>query len=79
MSFRLIVTRPDGSVFQTSTDPLPTMTEVGLSALRTMGEEVGRVSIADVKRLGARIRDTPLGETVMHESSGYAFRAEDFH
>ncbi|MFF2094806.1 hypothetical protein [Streptomyces sp. NPDC058202] len=78
MSYRLIVTRPDGSLLQTSPDPLPTMTEVGLSALRVMGEEVGRVSIADVKRLGARIRDTPLGETVTHEPTGYQFRAEAF-
>lgn len=79
MSYRLIVTRPDGTTTQTSADPLTTMTDVGLSALRFLGTEITTgLKITDVKRFGARLRDTPPGETVTHESSGYRFRAEEF-
>ena len=78
MSYRLHVTRPDGTVTQTSVEPLATMTAVGLSALRFLGAEITTgLKIVDVKRFGARLRDTPLGETLKHDS-GYSFRTEEF-
>jgi hypothetical protein len=76
MSYRLIVTRPNGSQTHSSADPLPSRDAVGMSALRVLASEniaFGRNGLA----FGRRFRDTSLGETVTHQS-GYAFRMEQF-
>lgn len=77
MSFRLVVTRPDGSQFQSTTDPLPDREAVGMSALRVLAESgvaFGRAGLA----LGRDIRDADLGGTITHEATGYGFRTEQF-
>ena len=77
MPFRLIVTRPDGSQFHSTTNPLPDREAVGMSALRVLansGIAFGRAGLA----LGREIRDTELGETVTHQTTGYGFRTEQF-
>lgn len=76
MTYRLIVTRPNGSQTHSSADPLPDREAVGMSALHVLAAQniaFGRNGLA----FGRRLRDTPLGETVTHES-GYAFRTEQF-
>ena len=76
MTYRLIVTRPDGSQTQTSTDPLPDRGTVGMSALRFLAAQdiaFGGAGLA----FGRELRDAPLGETLTHES-GYGFRTEEF-
>ena len=76
MTYRLIVTRPDGSQTQTSTDPLPDLGTVGMSALRFLAAQdiaFGGAGLA----FGRELRDAPLGETLTHES-GYGFRTEEF-
>jgi hypothetical protein len=75
--YRLIVTRPNGSQFQSSTDPLPDREATGMSALKTLAAArvaFGRKGLA----LGQEIRDAELGKTVTHESSGYRFRVEEW-
>ena len=77
MSFRLIVTRPNGSQFQSTTEPLPDREAVGMSALRvlaTAGIAFGRAGL----QLGRDIRDANLGETVTHAGTGFGFRTEQF-
>lgn len=76
MSFRLIVTRPNGSQTHSSTEPLETRHAVALSALRALADQniaFGRAGLA----FGAQLRDAELGETLTHES-GYSFRIETF-
>jgi len=76
MSYRLIVTRPDGSQTHSSTDPLPTREAVGMSALRVLAAQniaFGRAGLA----FGRQLRDAAIGETLPH-ASGYAFRTEQF-
>lgn len=76
MSYRLIVTRPNGSQAHSSTDPLPTREAVGMSALRVLADQniaFGRAGLD----FGRQIRDAELGETLTHDS-GYAFRTEQF-
>lgn len=75
--YRVIVTRPDGTTFQTSTEPLPDRHATGLAVLRTLADEGAPCSIGDAKRFGARVRDAELGVTLTHDS-GYQFRAEAF-
>lgn len=76
MTFRLIVTRPDGSQTQTSADPLPGRGDVGMSALRFLAAQNVAFGSAGLA-FGRRLRDAELGETLTHES-GYAFRTEEF-
>jgi hypothetical protein len=76
MAYRLIVTRPNGSQTHSSTDPLPSREDVGMSALRVLAAQkiaFGRDGLA----FGRQLRDASLGETLTHES-GYAFRVEQF-
>ncbi|MFJ8538162.1 hypothetical protein [Streptomyces sp. NPDC093591] len=76
MTFRLIVTRPDGTQAHSSTEPLPTRHAVALSALRVLAAQdiaFGRAGLA----FGRQLRDAELGETLKHDS-GYAFRTEEF-
>lgn len=76
MTYRLIVTRPNGSQTQTSTDPLPDREAVGMSALRFLAAQdiaFGRAGLA----FGRELRDAALGETLTHDS-GYSFRTEAF-
>lgn len=77
MAYRLIVTRPDGTQFQTSTEPIPDRGTVGMSALRALAAEgtaFGRKGLA----LGRQVRDAEIGDTLTHEPSGYRFRTEPF-
>lgn len=76
MSYRLIVTRPDGSQFQSSTEPLPDGEAVGMSALRTLAGQ-GVPFGCDGLTFGREVRDAVLGVAVTHPT-GYAFRAEEF-
>lgn len=76
MTYRLIVTRPDGTQTQTSADPLPDRGTVGMSALRFLAAQdiaFGRAGLD----FGRQLRDAKLGETLTHDS-GYAFRTEEF-
>lgn len=76
MSFRLIVTSPNGSQAHSTTDPLATRDDVGMSALRVLADQniaFGRAGLA----FGRQLRDAELGETVIHDS-GYDFRTEQF-
>jgi hypothetical protein len=76
MSYRLIVTRPNGSQVHSSAEPLATRHAVALSALRILaGQNIafGRAGLA----FGCRLRDAALGETLTHDT-GYAFRTEEF-
>ena len=77
MPYRLVVTRPDGSQFQSTTEPLPDREAVGMSALRVLaasGVAFGRAGL----QLGRDIRDADIGGTVTHTETGYGFRTEDF-
>ncbi|NUS82761.1 MAG: hypothetical protein HOY75_08405 [Streptomyces sp.] len=77
MSYRLIVTRPTGEQFQSSTEPLPDREAAGMSALRALannGATFGRAGLV----LGRDIRDATIGTTVTHEATGYSFRTEHF-
>ncbi|MEU6016946.1 hypothetical protein ABZ826_23715 [Streptomyces sp. NPDC047515] len=77
MSYRLIVTRPNGSKFQSSTEPLADRETVGISALRALATAhiaFGRSGLV----LGRDIRDAAIGDTVTHDASGYSFRTEEF-
>jgi hypothetical protein len=77
MTYRLIVTRPDGSQAHATTEPLPTRHAVALSALRVLAAKniaFGKAGLA----FGRELRDAALGETLTHEPSGYAFRTEAF-
>lgn len=76
MPFRLIVTRPDQTEFQTDTDPLPNREATGTAALRALSGEGVRFGIAGMA-FGRQVRDAGLGESVTHES-GYSFRTEEF-
>lgn len=78
MGYRLIVTRPDGTTFQTHINPLESLTAVGVAAMGVLGEEYGRITIGEGKAFGREVRDAALGETVTHEPSGYSFRTEEF-
>ena len=76
MTYRLIVTRPDGSQTHSSADPLPDRDAVGMSALRVLADQniaFGGAGLA----FGRELRDAPLGATLTHES-GYSFRTEQF-
>ncbi|MFB7461286.1 hypothetical protein [Streptomyces sp. NPDC056188] len=76
MTYRLVVTRPNGSQCHSSTEPLPSREAVGLSALRVLASQniaFGRAGLT----FGRQLRDAELGETLTHES-GYAFRTEKF-
>lgn len=77
MLYRLVVTRPNGSQFQSTTEPLPDREAVGMSALRVLaksGVAFGRAGL----QLGRDIRDASIGGTVTHEGTGYEFRTEEF-
>ncbi|MEZ3180786.1 hypothetical protein KYY02_19460 [Streptomyces pimonensis] len=76
MSFRLIVTRPNGTQTQTSADPLPDRGTVGMSALRFLAAENVAFGSAGLA-FGRELRDAPLGKTLTHDS-GYTFRTEQF-
>lgn len=76
MTFRLIVTHPNGTQVHATTEPLPTRHGVALSALRVLAAEnipFGRAGLA----FGRQLREAELGETLTHES-GYHFRTEAF-
>ena len=77
MPFRLIVTRPNGEQFQTSTTPLLDRDTVGLSALRALAGDGISFTRKDLA-LGRAVRDAEVGETVEHDSTGYTFRTEEF-
>lgn len=78
MSYRLIVTRPDGTTFQTSADPIDDRTRAGVAAMGVLGEEYGTITIGEGKAFGREVRDADLGVTITHEPSGYRFRTEEF-
>lgn len=77
MTYRLVVTRPNGSQAHSSTDPLPSREATGMSALRVLAAQ-GIAFGRDGLTFGRSIRDAALGETVTHEASGYSFRTEEF-
>lgn len=77
MSYRLIVTRPDGTQLQSSTEPLPTRHDAGVSVMRVLATE-GIPFGVDGKLLGRQVRDAAIGDTLTHEPSGYRFRTEPF-
>lgn len=75
MTYRLIVTRPDGTQAHSSTEPLPTRHAVALSALRVLADQnipFGRAGLA----FGRQLRDAALGTPLTH--AGYTFRTEEF-
>lgn len=77
MTYRLIVTRPDGSQTHSSADALPSREGTGMDALRVLAAQnigFGREGLV----FGRQVRDAAIGETVMHEPSGYSFRTEEF-
>jgi hypothetical protein len=77
MAFRLIVTRPNGTEFQTSAEPLSDRETVGISALRALAANGIAFTRKDMA-FGRQVRDAEIGETVEHASTGYAFRTEEF-
>lgn len=77
MSYRLIITRPNGQQSQSSTEPLPDREAVGMSALRALAAmriPFGRGGV----ELGRQVRDAAIGETVTDTLTGYTFRSEEF-
>ncbi|MCX4606870.1 hypothetical protein OG402_41315 [Streptomyces anulatus] len=77
MPYRLVVTRPNGSQFQSTTEPLPDREAVGMSALRVLAD--ARVAFGKGGlQLGRDVRDAALGETVTHADSRFGFRTEGF-
>ncbi len=77
MTYRLIVTRPNGSQAHATTDTMPDREATGMSALRVLADQnirFGREGMA----FGRQVRDAAVGETVTHEASGYSFRVEQF-
>lgn len=77
MAYRLIVTRPNGTQYQTSTEPLPDRDSVGMSALRALTGE-GVAFGRDGMVFGRQVRDAAIGQRVEYASTGYTFRTEDF-
>lgn len=75
MQFRLIVTRPNGSQFQSSIEPIEDREATGISALRVLADR-GIAFGRDGLQLGRDIRDSEIGQTITHGSSGYQFRVE---
>ena len=75
MTYRLIVTRPDGSQAHSCAEPLATRQAVALSALKVLAAQdvaFGRAGLD----FGKQLRDAELGVTLTHDS-GYGFRAEE--
>lgn len=75
MTYRLIVTRPDGTQAHSSTEPLSTRESVGMSALRVLADQsipFGRAGL----EFGCQLRDAALGAPLTH--AGYTFRTEEF-
>lgn len=77
MTYRVIVTRPNGAQEQSSTKPLPDREATGMSALRVLAAKNIKFGPEGVS-FGRRVRDAAVGETVKHEPSGYSFRTEEF-
>jgi len=77
MPYRLVVTRPNGSQFQSTTEPLPSREAVGMSALRVLAKSGVAFGQAGLQ-LGRDIRDADLGENVIHAGSRFGFRTEEF-
>lgn len=78
MTYRLIIDWPDGSQSQSRPGPEPSRHELGLDAMRFIGEQVPSITIIEGKRLGAAVKKAALGEPVLHLPSGYAFTTQEF-
>lgn len=78
MSYRLIIDWPDGSQSQSRPGPEPSRHELGLDAMRFIGEQVPSVTIIEGKRLGAAVKKAAVGQAVTHEPSGYRFTVKEF-
>lgn len=77
MTYRLIVTHPNGTQAHSTTDPLPDREATGMSALRALAAKNIKFGPEGIG-FGRRVRDAAVGETVTHEPSGYTFRSEEF-
>lgn len=78
MSYRLIIDWPDGSQSQSRPGPESSRHELGLDAMRFIGEQVPSVTIIEGKRLGTAVKEAALGEPVLHLPSGFAFTTQEF-
>ncbi|MGY5634190.1 hypothetical protein ACW7N6_38260 [Streptomyces sp. UC1A3] len=74
MTFTLTRTLPDGTV-KTSPTAMRTLREVEFAVAYCLMDN-SRVPRGEARRFAADVVSQPAGETVEHESSGYAFRVD---
>ncbi|WP_055589333.1 hypothetical protein [Peterkaempfera griseoplana] len=77
MSYRLIVTRPTGTQYQSSTEPLPDREAVGMEALKVLARQnvaYGRGGM----EFGWQVRDAALGTTLTYGQTGFGFCVDHF-
>lgn len=72
--YLLTRTLPDGTE-KTNQTPLSTLREVEFAATYCLMDNA-RVPRGRARIFAANLTMAPLGETVLHESSGYAFRVD---
>lgn len=76
MFYRLIIHWPDGSRSQSSPSP-QTRSELGLHAMRFIGEQVPGITVGEGKALGREVRDAEVGQVIEHPS-GFTFQVVEF-
>lgn len=76
-TYRLIITRPDGTEFQSDTEPFTSRKVVSYDALRHAGVMPKEAS-GDDEEFRRQVECAPLGVAVAHEPSGYRFTVKEF-
>jgi hypothetical protein len=70
----LVRTLPDGTE-RSAGSPLPTVRAAAVAASYVLYDNA-RVPKAEAQRFAAQLAALPLGETAVHDGSGYRFRIE---
>lgn len=76
--YRLVIDWPNGSQSQSRPGAEDSRHELGLDAMRFIGEQHPGITIIEGKRLGAAVKKAAVGETVTHEPSGFRFTVKEF-
>jgi hypothetical protein len=77
MPFNLFITSADGErTFKSGRSPYPTRTDMRRTVQVVTADSI--VHIDDHTTCVERVLSAPLGETVVNEATGVAFRTEEF-